>query len=172
MYFEAELSGPQYFFRFYGLHILLIYLSCTNPANNLLSMNFSAALQTVHNLKVLLQNSPDGPSSKLQEYFQVFDVFLLSQTTAKVRLNLLSMYQSLYKTVFQNCSVNPASTIVERLNSLQDVFIRRFVSVTNQNQRQMAQQRYQLSVRLYFRVLEALLIAVSLPILYSPQQTG
>ncbi len=60
----------------------------------------------------------------------------------------------------QNCSVDPASSILERLVSLKEVFVRRFVAVTNSNQRQLGQQRYQLSVRLYFRVLEALLVTV------------
>ena len=62
----------------------------------------------------------------------------------------------------QNCSTDPAGGISERLSSMREVFVRRFISVTHDSQRSMAEQRYQLSVRLYLRVLEALLVAVSL----------
>ncbi|XP_071165079.1 retinoblastoma-associated protein-like isoform X1 [Mytilus edulis] len=58
---------------------------------------------------------------------------------------------------FQNCSANPYSSILNRTEKMKDVFIREYVSLTNDNHRPVAIQRYMLAQRLYYRVMEAML---------------
>ncbi|ESO86342.1 hypothetical protein LOTGIDRAFT_220664 [Lottia gigantea] len=58
---------------------------------------------------------------------------------------------------FNNCSQNPTEDIKNRLQEQKEVFIDQFCSASNLNQGEIASQRYQLAVRLYYRVIESML---------------
>ncbi|OWF52346.1 retinoblastoma-associated protein-like isoform X2 [Mizuhopecten yessoensis] len=86
-----------------------------------------AALNTVQQLKNILSSAQDEPSANLQEFYK-------------------------------KCSgQNPAKDIADRVVQMNDVFIKRFVNLTNPNQRTVAEQRFTLAKSLYYRVLEAML---------------
>ncbi|XP_033760433.1 retinoblastoma-associated protein-like [Pecten maximus] len=86
-----------------------------------------AALNTVQQLKNILSSAQDEPSANLQEFYE-------------------------------KCSgQNPAKDIADRVVQMKDVFLKRFVSLTNTNQQTVAEQRFTLAQSLYYRVLEAML---------------
>ncbi|XP_070538405.1 retinoblastoma-associated protein-like isoform X2 [Ptychodera flava] len=58
---------------------------------------------------------------------------------------------------FSNCPVNPFPEIERRIGKLQQEFIREFLAVTGPAYREIAKKRWQLALRLYYRVMEAML---------------
>ncbi|XP_077987637.1 retinoblastoma-associated protein-like [Glandiceps talaboti] len=58
---------------------------------------------------------------------------------------------------FTNCPVNPSSEIEKRIVKLQQDFIARFLSASGPQYREIAKKRWQLALRLYYRVMEAML---------------
>ncbi|KAL5004312.1 hypothetical protein ScPMuIL_017768 [Solemya velum] len=58
---------------------------------------------------------------------------------------------------FSNCATNPTVTIANRLNEMKQVFIEKFVGEAGANQRVIAEQRLQSGIRLYYRVMAAML---------------
>lgn len=58
---------------------------------------------------------------------------------------------------FQNCSNNPSSSIVSRIERMKDHFIKAYTTLTSDSHEAVAGQRFMLAQRLYYRVMEAML---------------
>ncbi|XP_069826245.1 retinoblastoma-associated protein isoform X2 [Dendropsophus ebraccatus] len=58
---------------------------------------------------------------------------------------------------FENCTVNPKNTIIERVKQLGLVFRQRFASAVGQAFAEIGYQRFKLGVRLHYRVMESML---------------
>ncbi|XP_077339390.1 retinoblastoma-associated protein isoform X1 [Lithobates pipiens] len=58
---------------------------------------------------------------------------------------------------FENCTKNPKSKIIERVNRLGQVFKARFATAIGQACAEIGYQRYRVGVRLHYRVLESIL---------------
>lgn len=62
--------------------------------------------------------------------------------------------------LFQACSNDPSSQIAERVRQMRDLFVRKFEEVTSSFQ-SVADPRYTLGIKLYYRMLELMLNYVS-----------
>ncbi|XP_013391758.2 retinoblastoma-associated protein-like [Lingula anatina] len=60
---------------------------------------------------------------------------------------------------FKSCTSNPQPDIEDRVRHLEERFVDGFCQVMGKNKKSISQQRYQLAVRLYYRVLEKMLKA-------------
>ncbi|XP_031471693.1 retinoblastoma-associated protein isoform X2 [Phasianus colchicus] len=58
---------------------------------------------------------------------------------------------------FNNCTVNPEDSILKRVESLGHIFKKKFAEAVGQGCAEIGSQRYQLGVRLYYRVMESML---------------
>ncbi|NXI34127.1 RB protein, partial [Galbula dea] len=58
---------------------------------------------------------------------------------------------------FHNCTVNPEESILNRVESLEHIFRRKFAEAVGQGCAEIGSQRYKLAVRLYYRVMESML---------------
>ncbi|OXB77230.1 UNVERIFIED_CONTAM: hypothetical protein H355_012597, partial [Colinus virginianus] len=58
---------------------------------------------------------------------------------------------------FNNCTVNPEDSILRRVESLGHIFRKKFAEAVGQGCAEIGSQRYQLGVRLYYRVMESML---------------
>ncbi|NXC45703.1 RB protein, partial [Penelope pileata] len=58
---------------------------------------------------------------------------------------------------FKNCTVNPEDSILKRVESLGHIFKNKFAEAVGQGCAEIGSQRYQLGVRLYYRVMESML---------------
>lgn len=63
---------------------------------------------------------------------------------------------------FQNCSNNPNSSIVCRVQKMKELFLKAYTTLTSDGHHVEAIQRFMLAQRLYYRVMEAMLNFVSL----------
>lgn len=90
----------------------------------------STAVTKVEQLMNLLMEQPDKPDDVLKEFFQ-------------------------------KCNPNPSDTICGRIRNCEIAFVQRFLAFGGEQPfiQKLAQQRYQLIVKLYFRTLKSLLIS-------------
>ncbi|XP_072035042.1 LOW QUALITY PROTEIN: retinoblastoma-associated protein-like [Amphiura filiformis] len=58
---------------------------------------------------------------------------------------------------FENCSTNPSSSIQERISQLREGYTEHFTAELGVQSMDVARSRFQLGVRLYYRVMEAML---------------
>lgn len=62
----------------------------------------------------------------------------------------------------QNCSADPLPAIEENISTWRERFINQLLAVLGTSHRNIAVDKFQLSLRLYYRVMEALLVQASL----------
>ncbi|XP_078693242.1 retinoblastoma-associated protein-like [Branchiostoma floridae x Branchiostoma belcheri] len=84
-----------------------------------------------------------------------------AMTTVQQLKNILNSAQdepsSTLKTYFNNCSTDPTEGILQRVSALKTAFVSRFLQATGDNYRDIAEQRCHLAIRMYYRVMEAML---------------
>ncbi|XP_064615669.1 retinoblastoma-associated protein-like [Liolophura sinensis] len=61
------------------------------------------------------------------------------------------------KIFFKNCSKRPDETVADCVKQLEKEFIASLIKVTGEKHRSIGEQRFRMAVRLYYRVMEALL---------------
>ncbi|XP_033027496.1 retinoblastoma-associated protein [Lacerta agilis] len=76
-------------------------------------------------------------------------MMILNSASDKPSDNLISY--------FNNCTANPMQSILERTENLSHVFREKFAEAVGQGCAEIGSQRYRLGVRLYYRVMEAIL---------------
>lgn len=83
-------------------------------------------------------------------HHHTFRTLTVAHLTPKIHLSYL----------FQACSNDPSSQIAERVRQMRDLFVRKFEEVTSSFQ-SVADPRYTLGIKLYYRMLELMLNYVS-----------
>ncbi|XP_056005611.1 retinoblastoma-associated protein-like isoform X2 [Ostrea edulis] len=123
--------------------------------NELLFLQHDSHLQPLEqngNLSSPRNDEPDGPPI----------------TPVRAALNTIQQLKKILSTTqdepseelqahFKNCSQNPLTSIRDRMNKLETVFINGFMQQTDRNQAAIAKQRFVLARRLYYRVMESML---------------
>ncbi|XP_061194393.1 retinoblastoma-associated protein-like isoform X1 [Saccostrea echinata] len=144
--------------------------------NELLFLQNDPHLQPLEqngNLSSPRYDEPDGPPitpvSDLIEKINTLSVNGDSvEATLRAALNTIQQLKKILSSTqdepspellahFKNCSQNPLTSIKERVNRMETVFINGFMQQTDRNQAAIAKQRYVLAKRLYYRVMEAML---------------
>uniref|UniRef100_UPI00398F67C5 retinoblastoma-associated protein isoform X2 n=1 Tax=Pristiophorus japonicus TaxID=55135 RepID=UPI00398F67C5 len=90
------------------------------------------------------------------------------QTPVRTAMNTIQQLQTILNTAddkpsdaleayFKNCTVNPASGIIGRVENLSQKFQENFAQAVGEGWAEIGSQRYRLGVRLYYRVMESML---------------
>ncbi|CAE1314350.1 RB1 [Acanthosepion pharaonis] len=100
-----------------------------------------------------------------QKLLFVFIIFSTAVTKVEQLMNLLMEQpdkpDDVLKEFFQKCNPNPSDIICGRIRNCEIAFVQRFLAFGGEQPfiQKLAQQRYQLIVKLYFRTLKSLLIS-------------